>query len=74
MVTVTVSVPFELKNKMEEFSDVNWSEVARRAFSEKVRDLSFLKEFTRDSTLTEKDAIEIGRKVNAGLAKRHSVK
>jgi Arc/MetJ-type ribon-helix-helix transcriptional regulator len=37
MANVTVSVPEELKKKMERAPSVNWSEVARKAFEEAVR-------------------------------------
>ncbi len=70
MVLVTVSVPVSLKQKMEGFAEINWSEVARQAFLEKVQDLEFLMNFKSKSKLTEKDAIKLGRKVNASLAKR----
>ncbi len=36
MANVTVSVPEELKKKMERTGDVNWSQVARQAFEEAV--------------------------------------
>ena len=69
MVNMTLSVPTELKTQMDEFSEINWSEVARRAFKEKVKDLRFLKEFKSKSKLTEEDAIALGRKVNKSLRK-----
>jgi len=34
MSNLTIRVPEELKSRMERFKDVNWSEVARRAFEE----------------------------------------
>ena len=37
MASVTVSVPDDLKKKMEHVSGVNWSEVASQAFEEIVR-------------------------------------
>ncbi len=37
MANVTVSVPEELKKKMERLAGVNWSKVAREAFEEAVR-------------------------------------
>ncbi|MBI2971409.1 MAG: hypothetical protein HYY37_03270 [Candidatus Aenigmarchaeota archaeon] len=55
---------------MDEFPEINWSEVARQAFAQKLRDLEFLREFKSKSTLTEHDALELGRKVNKGVAKR----
>ena len=36
MVNVTVSVTPELKHRMEHHREVNWSEVARRAFEEEM--------------------------------------
>lgn len=37
MSNVTIRVPDELKRRMEEHRDVNWSEVARRAFEETIQ-------------------------------------
>ena len=71
MVNMTLSVPKELKNLMDQFPEINWSEVARKAFREKGEDLKFLKEFTSKSELTEDDALELGRKVNRALSKRY---
>ena len=34
---VTIRVPDELKRRMEEHGNVNWSEVARRAFEETIQ-------------------------------------
>lgn len=72
MVNMTLSVPKELKDRMDEFPEINWSEVARQAFKDKVKDMFFLKEFKSKSRLTEKDAIKLGRKVSKTLAKRYS--
>ncbi len=37
MANVTVSVPGELKKRMEHLAGVNWSEVARQAFEDALR-------------------------------------
>lgn len=71
MVSVTLSVPEELKRKMDEFPEINWSEVARNAIREKVSKLEFLKHFASKSELTEEDAIRLGRELNKRLAKRY---
>ena len=68
---MTLAVPSELKNKMETFPEMNWSEVARQAFMQRIKDLEFLKKFKSDSTLTEEDALRLGRELNKNLAKRH---
>ena len=71
MVNVTLAVPDELKKKMEQFPEINWSEVARQAIKDKAVQLEFLRYFASKSRLTDKDALELGRKVNKGLAKRY---
>ena len=71
MTTMTLAVPSELKHKMETFPEMNWSEVARQAFMQRIKDLEFLKRFKSDSTLTEEDALRLGRELNKNLAKRY---
>lgn len=70
MVNVTLSLPLELKHKMDSFVEINWSAVAREAFDDKIKDLEFIKKFKAKSTLTEEDAIKFGRELNANLVKR----
>ena len=74
MTMVSVCVPDELKGKMNAFSEINWSEVARKAFSQKVKDMEFLEYFRKDSELTEEDALRLGREVNAAVAKKYARK
>jgi len=68
---MTLAVPSELKHKMETFPEMNWSEIARQAFMQRIKDLEFLKKFKSDSTLTEEDALRLGRELNKNLAKRY---
>ena len=68
---MTLAVPSELKQKMENFPEMNWSEVARQAFMQRIKDLEFLRKFKSDSTLTEEDALILGRELNKNLAKRY---
>lgn len=72
MVSITLSVPEELKKEMDKFQDINWSAVAREAIKNKVILLKKFKEFTKDSSLTEKDTLELGRKVNKSLSKHYN--
>ncbi len=74
MVNITLSVSSELKHKMDLFAEINWSAVAREAFDDKVKDLEFIRKFKAKSTLTEEEAIRLGRELNANLAKRRSAK
>ena len=71
MVTMTLSVPEKLKHRMESHPEINWSEVARQAFKHKIEDLEFLRKFKSKSTLTEEDAIKLGKELNKKLTKRY---
>ena len=70
MVNITLSIPSELKHKMDSFGEINWSAVAREAINEKISDLEFIKKFKSKSILTEEDALRLGRELNKNLAKR----
>jgi hypothetical protein len=67
MPTITLSVPEDLKRDMDESREINWSEVARTAIKSKVAQLKILKTISAKSKLTEKDALELGRKINKSL-------
>ena len=56
---------------MDHFPEINWSEVARQAIVQKTRQLEQLNQFFSRSTLTEQDAIEIGRQIKRRVWKRH---
>ena len=68
---MTLSVASELKHKMETFPEINWSEVARQAFAQKMSDLDFLRKFKSKSTFTEHDALALGAEINKTLAKKY---
>jgi len=70
MATVSVSVPEDLRQKIVQHDEVNWSAVARRAFEEKIKQIEFMKTLANKSMLTEADAVRIGRKINESMAKR----
>ncbi len=70
MVSVTLAVPEEMKSEMDKHPEMNWSEIARQAFREKLMILKRMDEILSKSKLTEKDALEIGKKVNKTVAKR----
>lgn len=75
--TLTLAIPDKLKKDISELKGVNWSEETRQFLEERVKRLKVLKkldELTKNSTLTEEDAIEFGRKINEGIAKRHGLK
>jgi len=55
---------------MDESKEINWSEVARTAIRSKVSQLKILKTISAKSKLTEKDALQLAREVNAGMYKK----
>ncbi len=71
--TLTLAIPPKLKKEMKEFREVNWSEFVRQDLEARIRKLRLLRRFdelTKNSTLTEEDAIRIGREINKGISKR----
>ena len=71
MVNYTIVLSKELKDKMDEFPEINWSEVVRSSIKQKINDLTFLKQFTLNSDFSEDDAIKLGKEVNELLYKRY---
>lgn len=71
MTNITLRVPDELKKKMDKLEHINWSAVARTAIERQIRNLEILEEFSKDSTLTEEDAIRLVRELNKRMAKHH---
>ena len=72
MSSLTLAIPADLRVKMSQFPEINWSEVARQAILQKTRQLEQLSHLLASSTLTEQDTIEIGRQIKRRVWKRHS--
>jgi len=72
MPTVSITVDDDLKAKMEDHSEINWSEVARSAFEEKIDDLETLKRLSSDSELTDEDVDELAELIDSTVAERLS--
>ena len=72
MANVTLAVPQELRKIMKRHPEIKWSEVARQAMWEYAKKLEMMDDVTGKSKLTEKDALEIGRTIKAGLAAKYS--
>lgn len=77
MANVTVTVPDEFKEKMEDHPEINWSQVARQAFEEKITDLETLErlkdfevidEVASRSELTDEDVEEIAELIDRAMA------
>ncbi len=70
MVSVTLAVPEEMKVEMDKHPEMNWSEIARQAIREKLIILKRMDKLLSRSKMTEKDALELGKKVNKAVAKK----
>jgi len=71
MVSITLSVPNELKLEMDQFEEMNWSAIAREAIKNKIILLKKFREFTNKSEFSEEDALKLGREVSEKVSKRH---
>jgi len=71
MVNMTISVPSELKQMLDRYPEMNWSEVARQAWKQKAEQLELLNRLTAKSKATDKDIEELGRLLKNGIAKWH---
>ncbi|MEI7961453.1 MAG: hypothetical protein WCI04_03890 [archaeon] len=67
---MTLSIPKELKEEMDQMKFINWSEVARKAIKEKVVMFKIFDTIAKKSKLTEKDALEISKKINKGMTEK----
>ena len=70
MVNITLSVPEDMRQEMQEFVEMNWSAVARAAIKKRLILLREFREFTKDSELTEEDAIRLGKEINKAAVKK----
>ena len=71
MSELKIKIPSELEHKMMKFSKIDWSDVARESIREHVYRLTRLKSIVSKSKFTEHDALEIGKRVNEGMARRY---
>lgn len=71
MASLTLAIPEELREKMREFPEINWSEVARQAIIQKARLLEKMDRILATEGLTEKEAQEVTKEVKERVWKKH---
>ena len=71
MVSMTLSIPTEMKKEMELYPEINWSVVARAAIQRKIAILREMDKLLAKSELTEEDTIRIGKQINKKVAKKY---
>ena len=74
MTNMTLAIPEELHNLMKKHSQIKWSEIARQAIWTQAKKLELMNKILFNSKLTEEDTLELGKKINKGIAKRHGLK
>jgi hypothetical protein len=72
MTNMTIAVPSDLKSKLDERPEINWSEVARQAWRQKVQQLETLDRLTGKLNVTDKDLEELDKLVRKGVADWHN--
>ena len=73
MVNMTLAIPADLREIMDKYTTIKWSEIARQAMWDQARKLELMDKLLANSKLTEEDALKIGRKIRHGIAKRHGL-
>ena len=75
MVSITLSVPEEVRVQMKNFPEINWSGFVRTCIESKTKQLAWKQEMLdkleqEDESGFTEWTIEMGRKINKGLAER----
>jgi len=73
MVSITLSVPDDVKQKMDQFSEINWSGFVRKSIIQKTNAMAWKEEMKKklnqDSEF-EDWAVAMGREVNENIARK----
>jgi len=70
MGNITLSIPDVVHKQMKHFSEVKWSEIARKAIIEKLELLQMAEELAQKSKLTQDDVKKFNKKIKASASKR----
>jgi len=70
MGNMTLSIPDEIQKDMRLFSEVKWSEVARKAIIERIDTLKLAEKLGKKSKLTQKDVDEFSDKLKKLATRR----
>ena len=71
---MTLSIPENLLQKMKQFREIKWSEIARQAIERRINDLETVEKIAQKSKLTQNDVEEISNLIKNSLAKRLRLK
>ena len=64
---MTLSIPEDLHQLIKKHNEIRWSEIARRAMWDYAKKLEILDAIASKSELTEKDVMELDKKVKKAI-------
>jgi len=70
LANITLSLPDNIYKKMKHFSEIRWSEVARKAIINKIEVLEIAEKLASKSKLTKKDVKEFSDKIKSNASER----
>ena len=70
MGNITSSIPEDVHKNMRHFSEVKWSEVARKAIIEKLEFLLLVNRLSQKSRLTEKDIEKFSKNIKSSAVQK----
>ncbi|MBI2151226.1 hypothetical protein HYU21_00690 [Candidatus Woesearchaeota archaeon] len=70
MGNMTLAIPNNIQDEMKHFSEIRWSEVARKAIVEKIETLKLAEKLAEKSKLTQKDVEDFSKKIRSLASKR----
>ncbi len=73
MANITLTIPEDLQQELQEHKEVNWSEITRKAMREHLRKIHIADAIALKSKLTQKDIAELDALVKKGIAKEHGL-
>ena len=66
---MTLSIPETVHREMKRFSEVKWSEVARKAIASKIETLHLAEKLAAKSKLTKQDVEDFNKMIKASATK-----
>ena len=70
MVSLTLSVPADLRKRMQRHPQIRWSAMVRSILEQQVDELEEAERIASKSRLSQKDVKELSEKVDAGVSRR----
>ncbi len=71
MPNMTLAIPADLKEKMDHFKEINWSEVARQAIRQKALLLEKMNKLFSKSKLNEQELDQYTFAIKKNVLKKH---